>query len=649
MSSGTVRRAQMIAPFGVGAMTVVTNGTSLIAAGLDHWFEREDGDNDSQGIDLDEFRLEEWRLQAELRVSHFRLPPDWRTKKGYGGDVPNLKLPVPYQRFPMWNFCPLCKHLGPLPLSSRGKAKCENPEHGTRGSGRSPFVAQVPFVAICEYGHLQDFPWTEWVHGTLLPICTSTMSLVSTGGASLSAQSVSCECGKSRTLSGITDASPATGTSPSRTTLSANLAPGEGEYLCRGAMPWHGEDGGRPCGRQLRGSLRAASNLYYAMVKSSIYLPREKANVPEKLIQALDNPPLSTLIKTLQDANALDRLQPETLRGQQREILKPYKDEQIKEALNVIRETSGRTEEILESENVNQKGETQLSNETDFRRPEYEILRRELRSPDLEIRSATLEQYDPQVAKYFSRLMLIDKLRETRALYGFNRIYAESDFLLADRKAMLWKRQPSWKDSWLPAYVVHGEGIFLEFQEERLASWENVPHVVERVKRLAANYSSAQRARQLRDRELTPRFVLLHTIAHLVMNQLTYECGYSSAALRERLYISGGENPMAGILIYTAAGDAEGTMGGLVRMGKHDYFEPALLTAIEAARWCSADPVCMEIGQSGQGPDSCNLAACHSCALVPETACEEFNRFLDRGLVVGTFRNPDIGFLAQGA
>jgi hypothetical protein len=133
------------------------------------------------------------------------------------------------------------------------------------------------------------------------------------------------------------------------------------------------------------------------------------------------------------------------------------------------------------------------------------------------------------------------------------------------------------------------------------------------------------------------------------MNQLTYECGYSSAALRERLYISGGETPMAGILIYTAAGDAEGTMGGLVRMGKHDYFEPTLLTAIEAARWCSADPVCMEIGQSGQGPDSCNLAACHSCALVPETACEEFNRFLDRGLVIGTFRNPEIGFLAQGA
>ena len=104
-------------------------------------------------------------------------------------------------------------------------------------------------------------------------------------------------------------------------------------------------------------------------------------------------------------------------------------------------------------------------------------------------------------------------------------------------------------------------------------------------------------------------------------------------------------SPMAALLIYTAAGDAEGTMGGLVRMAKPGYLEPVVRRAIESARWCSADPVCMEMGDSGgQGPDSCNLAACHNCALVPETACEEFNRFLDRGLAVGTLSDPGIGF-----
>ena len=104
---------------------------------------------------------------------------------------------------------------------------------------------------------------------------------------------------------------------------------------------------------------------------------------------------------------------------------------------------------------------------------------------------------------------------------------------------------------------------------------------------------------------------------------------------------------MFGLLIYTAAGDSEGTMGGLVRMARPDILPGILKMAVSNARWCSTDPVCMDSGDKGQGPNSCNLAACHGCALVPETSCEEFNRFLDRGLVVGTFDNPDLGFFSD--
>ena len=146
--------------------------------------------------------------------------------------------------------------------------------------------------------------------------------------------------------------------------------------------------------------------------------------------------------------------------------------------------------------------------------------------------------------------------------------------------------------------------------------------------------------------ELHPVFIMIHTFAHLLMNQLTFECGYSSASLRERLYFSSDDQaPMAGLLIYTAAGDSEGTMGGLVRMGQPELFYPLLQQAIRKAQWCSADPVCMELGShGGQGPFSCNLAACHNCALVPETACEEFNRFLDRGVVTGTVEDRSLGY-----
>ena len=126
------------------------------------------------------------------------------------------------------------------------------------------------------------------------------------------------------------------------------------------------------------------------------------------------------------------------------------------------------------------------------------------------------------------------------------------------------------------------------------------------------------------------------------MNELIYESGYSSASLRERLYVSTEKNAMAGLLIYTAAGDSEGTLGGLVRMGRADNFDRVVQSALNKASWCSADPVCMEIGgEQGQGPDNANLSACHNCALVPETACEQFNRFLDRGLLVGDISSSE--------
>ena len=99
---------------------------------------------------------------------------------------------------------------------------------------------------------------------------------------------------------------------------------------------------------------------------------------------------------------------------------------------------------------------------------------------------------------------------------------------------------------------------------------------------------------------------------------------------------------MSGILIYTASGDSEGTLGGLVRQGRPDAFPRVFKKAVNSAKTCSNDPVC--IMSHGQGRDSLNLAACHACALLPETCCEERNAFLDRGLIIGTFEHPNIGF-----
>ncbi len=102
---------------------------------------------------------------------------------------------------------------------------------------------------------------------------------------------------------------------------------------------------------------------------------------------------------------------------------------------------------------------------------------------------------------------------------------------------------------------------------------------------------------------------------------------------------------MYGVLIYTASGDSEGSLGGLVRQGVQGRIEDTIRDAVRNAAWCSSDPVCIQ--SLGQGPDSCNLAACHNCALLPETCCENGNRLLDRGMIVGTLEDRSIGFFSD--
>lgn len=622
MTKFPIRRAQLIAPFGVGAMLVIRDGTSVITAGLDHWYKRERDDTDSRDIDVSEYEFEEWRLQKFLNVDRFRLPPDFRPPNPVE-QVPNTKLTIPFLRFPSWHFCPRCKHLFSVPLSVRGKQKCDI----CAARKKISYLVQVPFVAMCDHGHIQDFPWREWVHKSINPSCRDNLRLIATGGASLSAQQVVCDCGAKRSLASITDANE----------LSHALEPGGQPYLCSGRRPWLGDNDGEGCGRNIRGSLRSASNVYFAEVRSAIYLPRSNEDAPSELVELLENPPLSTLVKFLLDMNHKDLAS--LLREQQRLLLQDYTDKQIEAALKIIQ--FGKAPSSSNNQPVS--GDSQ---EMAFRRDEFRVLRTSRNETQLTIEEAPLQAYQSFIRTFFSRIMLIPRLQETRVLAGFTRILAENDQTPEQRRGLLWKVPPTTEKSWLPAYKVYGEGIFLELNEGKLQEWEQQERVQQHLLPITKKYRELQLSLKIRERPIGPRFLLLHTLAHLIMNQLTFECGYSSASLRERLYVSDNPlEPMAGILIYTAAGDAEGSLGGLVRMGKPGYLEPAIQRALEGARWCSADPVCMEsISQGGQGPDSCNLAACHSCALVPETACEEFNRFLDRAVVVGSINEGSLGF-----
>ena len=276
-----------------------------------------------------------------------------------------------------------------------------------------------------------------------------------------------------------------------------------------------------------------------------------------------------------------------------------------------------------------------------YRIEEYLALTGEISTPkgslgDFSRESMPVDEYN---LPHIKGISLVDKVRVVNALTGFSRLVP---VISKDDKGYVDVKKP--ETNWYPAYEVRGEGIFIEFKHEEIEEWiAKNPEISERANRLNENYANSFLGKN-HPRIITPKFIMLHTLSHLLISQLSFECGYSIASLSERLYCAEKEDgkQMAGILIYTASGDSEGTLGGLVRQGRPDAFPKILRKAVSKAKTCSNDPVC--IMSHGQGRDSLNLAACHACALLPETCCEERNAFLDRGMIIGTFENKNIGF-----
>ena len=261
----------------------------------------------------------------------------------------------------------------------------------------------------------------------------------------------------------------------------------------------------------------------------------------------------------------------------------------------------------------------------------------------------------PRYAHLLEQVVLVERLREVQALTGFTRIDAPGETLESDdeeeqiRTIAPLSRQPA---RWLPAIEVRGEGIFLHFREPVIRAWLAQPAVVDR----AGAFHSAHR-RWCQARAIDPderpdpgmRYVLLHSFAHVLMRQMAMEAGYTAASIRERIYARGPDEPggpMAGILLYTAASDSEGTLGGLVKLGEPETLERHILAALENAALCASDPTCAEHEPSDDGM-SLHAAACHACLFAPETSCERGNRYLDRSVLVNTFAQSGLAFFGE--
>jgi hypothetical protein len=285
--------------------------------------------------------------------------------------------------------------------------------------------------------------------------------------------------------------------------------------------------------------------------------------------------------------------------------------------------------------------------EEDLKRPEWDVLTSPSPPSDWPEFLSRKADIPKELDNILKGVLLLERLREVKALIGYTRVEAPEEGTDDDERppmAALCNGSPEW----VPACEVYGEGIFLIFKEPPVKNWLNLPSVKARNARLKAGHSGWRNARNLDSERGYPgiRYAMLHTFAHLLIRELALECGYNAASIRERIYASDDEaEPMAGILIYTAAADSDGTLGGLVELGKPENLGWLVEQALNRASVCSSDPLCAEHDPSEDR--SLHCASCHACTFVSETSCERGNRYLDRALLVETFESKDAAFFPR--
>lgn len=576
---GKMRRSQILFNAGPGAIVDFRTSkgpVSVICLGLEQY---------PNGPAIHEARLEK-----RLGIAELRMPPaaldDRRAQ------------PMPAQRFPKWMQCPTCDlfqhEVGWGREAGEAALHCQT---CSGGRPRKVYVIPAPFVTACEEGHLADFPWSEWV--THVPGCSprDRYTLRSEGGGGLAGLILRCErCGESATMEGCFNPDALMRFGP-----------------CPGARPWLPGVGPEGCGaaRGERKALqRGASNMYFPVIAS-----------------ALDIPPWS------------DGLQQKLKRDWDR-ILR-FDDEQLRDFLKSIRIASQfrMTDEELLHEVLVRKRRLHSASSDDLRTDEYkqlcaEALPRDERG-EFEIR---VEPVPAEIRPWIRRLVRVLRLREVRALRAFTRVRPPDPETPGFQPA--WAQLSSNDTNWLPGIEVRGEGIFVELDPDRLAEW--APRHDSRAKEISDAWAADWERRHPSvppPRTINPKVLLIHSLAHAVIRELSIECGYSAASLRERLYV---DEEASGFLVYTAAPDSDGTLGGLSRQGKAARFISVLIGALGSQRWCASDPLC--IADRHSFSETATGAACHSCLLVSETSCEEFNRLLDRQTLIGSPDDSSLGY-----
>ena len=621
-----MRPSQLMWSYGIGAMIDLPR-LSVMVEGLDHW-------------SLDHARvISEDRLLAAVRrslgpqVNRLYEPPlPDEEPFGLPPSDPAYRIGVPVGVFPKWLRCPRCKLLSDADSgvftregsSSRpDEVQYVHAGCSKRGKGRAPACVPARFVVACRAGHLDDFPWREFVHRGPTT-CEGTLRFYEVGSSLETANLyVACDNGLGFPRGEGDEGDDHAGAGPGgcgvrpRSMVDAFGERAKGVLpVCRGRHP-HLRDASGDCGRELRTILLGSSSSWFPQAISALSIPTgqtELEQAVEDVWAILENVEAVHEVATFRRANLLKGA------------------------------TKFSDDEIFGAISARKSGEVGAVDTEDMKQPEWAVLSDPSSAPRGEDFLVTEGEAPDGFDNWFDPTILVERIREVNALIGFTRLEAPEELLRGDddlSHAPLSTNPPEW----VPANEVRGEGILLRFRPDAIDAWEQRADVTQHLAALRTANDRWRVARQLSPGDGYPghRHILIHTFSHLLMRELALECGYSASSIRERIYASAPDNGgMAGVLLYTAAPDSEGTLGGLVRLGEPKTLGRLVRQALEHASLCAADPLCAE---HDPVPDrSLHAAACHACTFAPETGCEHGNRFLDRATAVATLTTPGISF-----
>lgn len=609
---------KMLSSYGGIGSLVETTESSVIIETFDNW-----GYNDllisPNSDEIEKYLIIDDRLLSRLRYVFKNLK--------YIVSVPDehdRRIHPKANYFPKWFYCPKCKQFKEYyewfkSWKEVGKdqayffpPKCSSKEC------YEEILEQVRFVMTCPNGHIQDLPWKYWNNRTTEkqpeqdfseteederggPIfldfnskCCPDQKLiysVSRENSELSGIHIECKsCGKSEDLGGVFGF----------------------RMKCSGNEPWFGLNIHQNCEEKLKVVIKSSNSIYYANLISSIYIPINQINLKQEHRVLIS--------KWLE-------------RGKKSEdIIRDLKlDYQVPES---------ETKKYLE-------GSESYISEQSFREVEYDYFLSKENVLDDSIKFSKMDVKEE--IEGFDSIVRIEKLKQISVQTSFTRqipIDADAILLQDDEFEEIQyevKRQSTSSKNVntliLPGIESFGEAILFTIEKAQLDEWCEIGNVLERASIIKMNAHSSQRKFIRRISEnITPQFLVIHTLAHLIIKELEYVCGYPAASLKERLYVS---DKMLGFMIMAIEG-TEGSLGGLVsQCDDLENLNRIINSAIERAKDCSSDPICEN--SDGQGVENLNLAACYSCTLLPDISCEMFNSFLDRGLLL----DKNFGFLKK--